>query len=148
GISHRLASSRNRRGHVRDGYEPAHGAHPPRLEGGHRLAGGYMSVTDAIRMSRSTRMLVGRVAMTSGMVMPFLQIGAGQWRVDKDMQPYLPKDSELAALVGAGFEIGIAQKLAVAVETDWTILYRETREATNIDTAHIFSAFAALRLEL
>jgi len=117
-------------------------------EGGHRLAGGYMSVTDAIRMSRSTRMLVGRIALTSGLVMPFIQLGAGQWRVDKDMQPFLPKDSELAALAGGGFEIGIARKLAFALETDFTLLYRETREATNIDTAHIFSAFAAVRLEL
>ena len=117
-------------------------------EGGHRLAGGYLSVTDAIRMSRSSRMLMGRVSLTSGFIMPFVQFGAGQWRVDKDMQPYLPGDVSIAAMLGGGFEIGIAHKLALAVETDWTVLYRETREASNIDAAHIFAAFGAVRLEL
>jgi hypothetical protein len=117
-------------------------------EGGHHLAGGLLSVTDAIRMSRSSRMLLSRMTMTSGQVMPFVQFGAGQWRVDKDMQPFLPKDVELAALLGCGFDFALTHNLAVALETDWTILYRETREATNIGAAHIFSSFAALRWEL
>ena len=74
--------------------------------GAKRLAGGQLSLTDAMRLSRSSRMIMSRIRLgdESMRIVPFAQVGLGQWRVDSELMPQMLKDTELAAQGGAGIE--------------------------------------------
>lgn len=108
------------------------------------LMGGHVSVTDQLRLSRSSRMVVSRVRLADGRLAPFLQVGLGQWRVDTDLMPVLPRDVELATQIGGGFELSLAPRWRLAIEYDYTVLYREDHRPEQI-SPRIWGAFVATR---
>jgi hypothetical protein len=106
---------------------------------------GNMSVTDAIRLSRSIRMAVTRVRLSEGRFVPFAQLGLGQWRIDTDLMPHLPHDTELATQVGGGFELHLARNWTCALELDYTVLIREAHEPQMVMGPHILGTFLGTR---
>jgi opacity protein-like surface antigen len=111
-------------------------------QGATRLAGGPLAVTDAIRTSRSSRMVVARIGLGGGRLVPFVHLGAGQWRDPN--QHVLDSPLEVAGEAGAGFEAKLTRHLSCALEYDYTTLYRETGNAlAPADNAY----FAVARLE-
>jgi hypothetical protein len=113
-------------------------------EGAKGLAGPTSS-SDAIRVSRSSRMLVGRVAMAVGRLAPFLHIGVGQWR---DPDPHLVSPStQNAALTGAGIEVSLFAGCGVTIEYDWTTMVLESRRAEAVASRYLGwgEAFAVAR---
>lgn len=116
-------------------------------QGAQRLLGSHLCATDALRVARSSRMVVSRIGLRGGKVMPFAQIGLGQWRLDPELLPYFPHETEMAAQLGMGFEITISKRASLAVEADHTVLYREAHES-HIASPHVWGGFAVARLEL
>src|SRR5262245_16872337 len=55
------------------------------------IAGGPITLTDALRVSRSNRMVLSRIRLGEGRIIPFAQFGLGQWRVDTDFVPHLQR---------------------------------------------------------
>jgi hypothetical protein len=113
--------------------------------GGTMLLMGHLSPTDQFRLSRSTRMIMGRVHIPVGRFMPFGQVGLGQWRLDPDIFPACVRDVESAGQVGGGLEVAVARAAVVALEADYTVLYREQHEPQMVDTAHHWASFVAAR---
>lgn len=99
-------------------------------QGATHLAGGPLSVTDAIRTSRASRMLVTRVGLGGGRIVPYIHLGAGQWR-DPDQRA---RDAplEVAGEAGGGFEAYLVHACAVAVEYETTALYRDDHRSTGL----------------
>jgi hypothetical protein len=112
---------------------------------GSQLLLGHLVLTDQLRLSRSSRMVVTRFRLADGRIAPFAHVGLGQWRVDTDLMPVLPNDVELATQVGGGFEIALSRHTTLAVEADDTILMRETREPQTIPGPHVWGTFLAAR---
>jgi hypothetical protein len=90
--------------------------------GASQLLVGNLTLTDQLRLTRSSRMVVSRVRLAEGRLVPFAQLGIGEWRVDRSLVPTLPLNQQLAAEAGAGFELTVTPSLAVALEADWTLL--------------------------
>jgi hypothetical protein len=111
------------------------------------LAGGPLAVTDAIRVSRSSRLVMSRIRLGEGRISPFTQLGLGQWRVDTEIVPHLPRNVELAALFGAGVEMRLFRGWELAAEADLTVLYREVHEPQQLTTPRMWGAFLASRVE-
>ncbi len=93
--------------------------------GASQLLVGDLTVTDQLRLTRSSRMVVSRVRLAEGRLVPFAQLGIGEWRVDRSLVPALPLNQQLAAQAGAGFELTVAPSFAVALEADWTLLWND-----------------------
>ncbi len=115
--------------------------------GARSLAGGPMTVTDAIRVSRSSRMVMSRMRLGEGRVVPFTQLGLGQWRVDTDFVPHMARQVELAAQLGAGVELLLTRGWQIAAETGMTVLYREGRDPQAVRNPRMFGTFLASRIE-
>ena len=118
-------------------------------EGASRLAGGPMPATDAIRVSRSSRLIVGRIALTGGKIVPFLQLGLGQWR-DPDQHVY-DAPLEFASQLGGGFDIThLTRHCALALEYDWTRAYGASEASVEraARTLGWGEAFAVVRFDL
>jgi hypothetical protein len=113
---------------------------------GAQLLLGHLTLTDQVRLSRSSRMVLTRVRIAEGRLMPFAQAGLGQWRVDTDWMPVLPHDVELAGQLGGGFELAVGQGARIALEADYTILYREQHEPQMVSAPHLWGAFFAARI--
>jgi hypothetical protein len=113
--------------------------------GGAQLLLGHLTLTDQLRLSRSSRMFVSRVRLADGRFAPFAHVGIGQWRVDTDLMPVLPRDVELATQLGLGFEIAFARQAALALEGDYTILIRDQHEPQMVAAPHLLGAFLAGR---
>ncbi len=112
-----------------------------------RVLVGHLSPTDQIRLSRSSRMFVTRLRLADGRISPFAQVGLGQWRIDTDLMPVLPRDVELAGQLGGGFEMIVSRLAAVAVEVDYTILYRERREPQMVSEPRLWGTFLVARVQ-
>jgi hypothetical protein len=111
-------------------------------QGATRLAGGPLAVTDAIRTSRSSRMFVARIGLGGGRIVPYVHLGAGQWR-DPNQRVY-DAPVEVAGEAGAGLEAKLTRRLSCAFEYDFTTMYRETPdEVAPVDNAF----FVVARLE-
>ena len=93
--------------------------------GASQLLVGDLTVTDHLRLTRSSRMVVSRIRLAEGRLVPFAQLGVGEWRVDRSLVPALPLNQQLAAQAGAGVELTIAPSFAVALEADWTLLWED-----------------------
>jgi hypothetical protein len=91
---------------------------------GPRIFVGHLSPIDRIRMSHSSRMLVGRLRIPAGRITPFGQLGLGQWRIDPEVVPHR-SDIAYAAQLGYGFELAVSSFATVAFEADYTVLYRD-----------------------
>jgi hypothetical protein len=117
--------------------------------GSTQLLLGHLAPTDQVRLSRSSRMVVSRVRIVGERFAPFVQAGLGQWRVDTDLMPVLPRDVSLAAQVGGGFEFAVWSRAAfhavIALEADYTVLYREQREPQMVSGPHLWGTFFAAR---
>ena len=107
---------------------------------------GHLAVTDQLRLSRSSRMVVTRLSLGGGRLTPFAHVGVGQWRTDTSVVPMLPSDMELAGQLGGGFELEIAPRTVIALEGDCTLLYREGRDdALMRSTGQLWSTLLAAR---
>jgi hypothetical protein len=114
--------------------------------GGAQLLLGHLTLTDQLRLSRSSRMVVTRVRLADGRFAPFAHVGLGQWRVDTDLMPVLPRDVEVATQIGGGFELAFTRRATLAIEADHTILIREVHEPQMIATPYVWGAFLAARV--
>jgi len=112
---------------------------------GAQLLMGSLMLTDQLRLSRSCRMVLSRVRLTHGRFTPFIQVGIGQWRVDTDLVPYLPRDVEVAEQTGGGFELALSRTAVIALEGDYTILYREQHEPQMVAEPRPWVTFVAAR---
>jgi len=116
----------------------------------YRLAGDRLSLVDAMRLSSSTRMVMTRVRLSDSRlsrITPFAQLGAGQWRTDTNLMPILQRSTEVAAQVGGGVELRLAQRWQIACETTATILIRDQREAEAISATKLWSTTLASKIE-
>jgi hypothetical protein len=116
----------------------------------YRLAGDRLSLTDALRLSSSTRMVLTRVRLSDSHVSritPFAQLGAGQWRTDTNIMPILLRSTEVAAQVGGGVELRLTSRWQVAFETAATLLIRDKRDDAAISATKLWGTTLASRLE-
>ncbi len=108
---------------------------------------GHSVPTDQIRITRSSRMLVGRISVGDGPIVPFFHVGAGEWRYDPDMLPSsTPRDQEFAMQFSGGMELRLSKEAAFALETDYVLLCRERREPQNVPTPHIIGSFGVFQM--
>ena len=89
---------------------------------GSRRLVGDLALTDELRPSRSSRMVISRVRLARGLLAPFAQLGLGEWRVDTTLFPTLPRERALAAQAELGFELALGRGTVMAFETGWTFL--------------------------
>jgi hypothetical protein len=115
--------------------------------GAKSLAGGPIAVTDAVRVTRSCRMVMSRIRLGEGRVVPFGQLGLGQWRVDPEWVPHLPNNVEIAGQFGAGVEFHMTPGWEIAAETGLTVLYREVHEPQQLTAPRMWGTFLASRYE-
>lgn len=99
--------------------------------------------TDFIRLTRSSRMGLFRLTLGDGVVRPYLHAAVGEWRYDRDLLPYMPRNQEYASQFAGGLAVRVAG-VTVAAEADYTVLLREKREPQNLPTPHVLGAFAVL----
>jgi hypothetical protein len=109
-----------------------------------RLLMGRLSPADQVRLGRSRRMVLLRARLAEGTVVPVLDVGLGQWRVDPDM-PVIPHDVELAGQVGAGLELGVASHVQMVFEATCTVLYPDPEEARWTRRQDLWGGFVATR---
>jgi hypothetical protein len=114
--------------------------------GGSQLLVGHLTLTDQLRLSRSIRMVVTRVRLSNGRLAPFAHVGLGQWRVDTSLLPAVPADEELAGQLGGGFELALGPRASIAIEADWTLLYRERYEPQMVSSPQLWATFLASRI--
>lgn len=114
-------------------------------KGGMVLVGNGIVPTDHFRMSRSMRMLVGRITLGDGLLVPFAHLGLGEWRYDTELLPDRPQNQEYAAQLSMGFRLRLAERAAVAWETGYTLLCRDRREPQNLPTPRVLSSSAVLQ---
>ena len=114
----------------------------------HKIAGGSSLVlTDVMRLTRSSRVLMSRVHLGSGPLVPFVQVAVGQWRVDTNMVPTLPGATEAATQLGAGFELAPVRGVRLACEGSWTRFYREGRDRDALPITKVVSGLFAARAD-
>ncbi len=106
---------------------------------------GHLAVTDQLRLSHSSRMVVTRLRLADGRVSPFTHVGVGQWRADTSVVPVLRSDVQLASQMGGGFEIEIAPSAVIALEADCTVLYHEGRDPQTVASGQLWSTLLAAR---
>ncbi len=110
------------------------------------LAGDRMSLVEQMRLSASTRMVVGRARLSHHTrFTPFVQVGVGQWRVDRKYLPMMPNTIEIAGQLGAGFEMRMTRRWQLAAETAATTLIEGQSNAFPQRT--LWSTFLASRVE-
>jgi hypothetical protein len=110
------------------------------------LLSGRLSALDAFHLSRDSRMVVARVGVGDGVVVPFVQAGVGQWRVDTNWLPRWVCDTEVATQVGAGLELRVHGAYSIALEGEYTVLFREQALPTNVPFPRMWGALSAARL--
>ena len=93
-------------------------------QGSMRVAGARTLLLDDLRPSGSMRMVTVRLASDARLA-PFVQVGAGQWRIDPAMFPHMPRLTSYAGQAAAGFELRAAERLTIGGEAQYNILYRE-----------------------
>jgi hypothetical protein len=110
------------------------------------LAGDRMSLVEQMRLSASTRMVVGRARLSHTRFTPFVQVGVGQWRTDRNYLPLSPNVIEVAGQLGTGFELRLNRRWQIAAETASTTLIREGQIHT-LPQKTLWSTFLASRIE-
>jgi hypothetical protein len=111
-----------------------------------RLAGDRMSVVETMRLAASTRMVVSRARLSNARFTPFIQVGLGQWRVDRNYLPLTPGTIEIASQLGTGFELRLTRHWQAAAEANATTLIREGYNSS-LPQLVLWSAFIASRVE-
>ncbi len=113
-------------------------------EGAYTVTGGTM-VTDELRLSRSSRMAVARARLDMGAFQPYVHAAMGEWRYDPAILPLLPANKEYASQLAVGFQYRVAKHARLAVEADYTLLCRESREPQNNPSPSVFGSYAVFR---
>lgn len=113
-------------------------------EGAYTVTGGTM-VTDELRLSRSSRMAVARARLDMGSFQPYVHAAMGEWRYDPAILPLLPANKEYASQLAVGFQYRVAKHARLAVEADYTLLCRESREPQNNPSPSVFGSYAVFR---
>jgi hypothetical protein len=115
--------------------------------GSSQLLVGNLTLTDQLRLTRSSRMVVSRVRLAEGRLVPFAQLGIGEWRVDRSLVPALPLNQQLAAQAGAGFELAVTPSVVIALEADWTLLWDDdiTSQPQTIARPNLWGSLLAAR---
>jgi len=115
--------------------------------GSSQLLVGNLTLTDQLRLTRSSRMVVSRVRLGEGRLVPFAQLGIGEWRVDRSLVPALPLNQQLAAQAGAGFELTLAPSVVIALEASWTLLWNDdiTSQPQTIARPNLWGSLLAAR---
>jgi hypothetical protein len=72
-------------------------------------------------------------------------VGLGQWRVDNELLPALPRDIEMASQLGIGVEIAFTRAIALAIETDQTFLIREQHQPQMVAAPYLWGASLAAK---
>ncbi|WP_394836505.1 hypothetical protein LVJ94_06320 [Pendulispora rubella] len=103
-------------------------------------------LTDYYRLTRSCRILVGRLSVEVGPFVPFVHVGAGTWRFDPDLMPLFPRQQALAVQFSAGFAVHLNKRVSLAWEVDHMMLYVEPREPHMGFDPHIVASFAVLQI--
>jgi hypothetical protein len=111
-----------------------------------RIAGDRLSVVESVRLAASTRMVVGRLRLNDTRFTPFLQVGLGQWRVDRRYLPFTPADIEVASQLGTGFELRLTSTWQLAAETSFISLIRD-RHSDTLPQTVMWSTLVATRIE-
>ena len=111
-----------------------------------RLAGDRLSLVEEMRLSASTRMVVGRARLSAARFTPFLQAGIGQWRVDRNYLPLTPHLIEVASQVGTGFELRVSRRCQIAAEATVTSLIRDGQQH-EFPQSMLWGTFIASRVE-
>ncbi|HVJ94149.1 MAG TPA: hypothetical protein VM580_30385 [Labilithrix sp.] len=112
-----------------------------------RLAGDRLSLVETMRLAASTRMVVGRARLSATRFTPFLQVGLGQWRVDRTYLPLIPGSIEIASQLGTGFELRITPRWQLAAEATMTSLIREGHNTSVIPQSMLWSTLVASQIE-
>jgi len=112
-----------------------------------RLAGDRLSVVETMRLAASTRMVVGRARLSTTRFTPFIQMGLGQWRIDRNYLPQLPGSIEIASQLGTGFELRLTRRWQLAAEATMTSLIREGQTTSTIPQAMLWSTLVASQIE-
>lgn len=107
---------------------------------------GRLALTDVLRPTRSSRMLVTRVRFADGRLGPFAQLGVGEWRTDTILLPTLPSSRVLATQLGTGFQLELSPVIVVALEVDWTLLRQEDAMTLAATHANVWGTFVAARI--
>jgi hypothetical protein len=107
---------------------------------GFRLYGAPMALSDQLRLTRSSRMIMSRVRLGNGRIVPFLQVGAGQWRVDTSTLPAMHYDIQIASHAGWGLEAHLARNFDIVAESSSTFIMRDSREPGSVVATRIFGA--------
>jgi len=117
--------------------------------GSSQLLVGNLTLTDQLRLTRSSRMVVSRVRLAEGRLVPFAQLGIGEWRVDRSLVPALPLNQQLAAQAGAGFELTVTPSVVIALEADWTLLWDDdiTSQPQTIARPNLWGSLLAARAQ-
>lgn len=114
-----------------------------------RLAGDQMGLTDAMRLSSSTRMVISRVRLAdnrTSRITPFAQLGFGQWRTDTNILPQYKYSIQVAAQFGGGVELSLAKNWQIACETSATVFIRDERGAEDLPATKMWSTTIASRM--
>jgi hypothetical protein len=111
-----------------------------------RLLGDKMGFIDNVRLAQSTRMVVSRVRLNSARFTPFMQLGVGQWRVDRRYVPNMPLMVEIAGQLGTGFEMRVSKRVQLAAELSATTLIRYDVNAQQPQNV-LYSALMASRIQ-
>jgi hypothetical protein len=80
-----------------------------------------------------------------GRVAPFAQMGLGQWRIDTSLMPGMQQDVELAMQLATGFELRLTRTWKLALEADYTVLYREVHEPQMVTSPWLWGTILATR---
>ncbi len=107
---------------------------------GFRLYGAPMALSDELRLTRNTRMVMSRVRLGSGRITPFVQLGVGQWRIDTTSLPGMRYGVEIATQSGLGIEAHLAPRWDMVAEFNSTYFIRDRREAQSVDSPRVFGA--------
>ncbi|HEY8072843.1 MAG TPA: hypothetical protein VIF62_02005 [Labilithrix sp.] len=89
---------------------------------------GDATLTDDLRPSASYRMGVLRASST-GRLAGYVQLGAGQWRLDPVLFPGLPCDERLTGQVGGGLQLRVTSHASIGAEALYSVVYREPEDA-------------------
>ncbi len=112
--------------------------------GAFAISGAGSLLSDSFRLTRSSRMMVGRITLGNWRLVPFAHLGLGEWRTDRDFLPFMPRNQEFATQFSGGIELRISKQTRLATEADYTVLCREKREPQNLPTPRVLGAFAVL----
>ena len=118
------------------------------------IAGAPALLVDDVRPFATNRVALARItapaietkqAVLS--VSPFVQVGAGEWRIDPVLVPAMPIASTYAGQVGGGVEITIARQVHLAAEGQTTYLYGAQPWSGDVTLPRVFSGVVALQTQ-